>query len=106
MPAQVLLLDDQLSDKGRSAQGHVEELVLLRTELAQEKASLAIIQQEIKDQASREMGVVRAMHDRQVKELEGKLKRVKADRVRLDKDGAEMRTKLNGEWEEWEGGKK
>ena len=47
-PEQVSLLDDQLSDKSRSACSHVEELMLLRTQLAQEKASLAIVQQELR----------------------------------------------------------
>ena len=95
---QVSLLDDQLSDKSRSAQGHVEELMMLRTELAQEKASLAIVKQEIRDQATREVGVVRARHEHQVRELEAKLKKLKIDRGKLEMTAMETKTKLNGEW--------
>lgn len=100
-----MLLDDQLSDKSRSAQGHVEDLILLHTELAQEKASLAIVQQEIRDQAAREVGVVRTMKEQQVKELEAKLKKLKTERGRLEKSEVEMRAKLKGdEKREGEGG--
>lgn len=96
-PLQVSLVNDQLSDKTSSAQNHVEELVLLRTELAQEKASLAIVQQEIRGQAAREVGVVRALHARKVKELEAELKKRNAERQKLDRQVQELRTKVKGE---------
>ena len=90
------LLDDQLSDKSRSARGHVEELMLLRTRLAQEKASLAIVRQEIQEQAAREVGAVRGAHERKTRELEGKLRRVRAEREKLEGKVVEMKTKLSG----------
>lgn len=91
------LLDHHLCDKTHSAQGHVEELVLLRTELAQEKASLAIVRQELQDHAAREVGVARALHTRKVKELEAELKRKNMERGRVDVQLQELRTKLKGE---------
>ena len=44
---QVVLLEQQLSDKTLSSQSHVEELTRMRTELAQERASIAIFKQEV-----------------------------------------------------------
>ena len=94
---QVSLLDDQLVDKGRTAQNHVEELVLLRTELAQEKASLAIVKQEIRDQAAREVGVAKTTHERQVKGLEAELKKANVERGKMDANIKEVKTRLKGE---------
>ena len=96
-PHQVSLVNEQLSDKTSSGQNHVEELVLLRTELAQEKASLAIVQQELRDQAAREVGVVRAAHTRKVKELEAELKKKNAEKGRLDFQAQELRAKVKSE---------
>lgn len=90
-------MNQQLSDKTSSAQNHVEELVLLRTELAQERASLAIVKQELRDQTTREVSVVRTTHARKLKELEALLKRRNAEREKLDILVQELRTKVKGE---------
>lgn len=90
-------MTQHLSDKTSSAQSHVEELVLLRTELAQEKASLAIVKQEMRDQAAREVGAVRTAHARKVRELEAELKKARTGREKLDLQVQELRTKVKGE---------
>ena len=46
-PGQVALLEQQLSDKTMSSQSHVEELTRMRSELAQERASISIFKQEV-----------------------------------------------------------
>ena len=46
-PGQVALLEQQLSDKAMSSQSHVEELTRMRSELAQERASISIFKQEV-----------------------------------------------------------
>ena len=91
------LVNQQLSDKTSSAQNHVEELVLLRTELAQERASLAIVKQELRDQAAREVSTLRTLHARKVKELEALLKRRNTEREKLDSQVQELRTKVKGQ---------
>ncbi len=68
--------------------------MLLRTQLAQEKASFAIVKQELRDQAVREVGVAKAAHSRQAKELEVKLKAVAAEKGRLEAGLGEATTKL------------
>ena len=93
-----MLLEQQLTEKAHSAQGHVEELVLLRTELSQEKASLAIVQQEVRDQIAQELSMARTLHARQTHELEMKMKKVERGRRTLETEGLELRTKLKGEW--------
>ena len=95
---QASLLEQQLSSKTSSARGHVEELMLLRTQLAQEKASFAIVKQELRDQAAREVGVAKAAHKKQVKGLEGKLKVAAAERGRLETELGDTIAKLKREW--------
>lgn len=70
--------------------------MVLRTELAQEKASLAIIQQEIRDQAAKEARAVRTAHARQSKELEMRLRRVENEKRKMELKGAELKANLKG----------
>ncbi len=92
----VLLLEHQLSDKTRSSERHVEELMLLRTELAQERASLAIVQREVKDQAAKEVATSRTAHARQVRELEFKLNQKERENEKLNREIAEVKIKMEG----------
>ena len=87
-------MEQQLCDKTRSARSHVEELMLLRTELAQEKASFAIVKQELRDKAARDVGVAKAAHARQLKALESRLKAATVDKGQLETELEQTRTKL------------
>ena len=68
--------------------------MLLRTQLAQEKASFAIVKQELQDQAVKEVGAAKTAHRRQVKELEGKLKVAMEEKGQLETQLGETKAKL------------
>lgn len=94
---QITLQDQQLSDKSRSSQRHVEDLILLRTELAQEKASLAIIRQESRDQAVREVDEIRHLHAQQAGEAESRLRCTEEEKKKLEQQLVAMRCEVQGE---------
>ena len=91
---QVLLLEQQLTDKTHSAQSHVEELTHLRTELAKERASLAMQQEEEQERAAVELGRVKALHAEQCRELQAQVERVMGEKSEREKDAAQLRGAL------------
>ena len=70
--------------------------MLLRTELAQEKASLAIVRQEVRDQAKREWGIAQSAHAQKVQEVESKLKKEEEEKEKLKVELGEMRIQMKG----------
>ena len=69
-PLQVSFLEQQLADKTRSGQSHVEELTQMRTELARERAARAMAAQENQERATGELNRLRTLHSEQCQELE------------------------------------
>ena len=72
---QVSVLEKLLGDKTRSTRCYVEELMSIRTQLAQEKVSLAIVCQEAQDKADRIVGVAKSTHAQCSGEMEAQLRR-------------------------------
>ena len=85
-----------MSDKSRSSQRHVEELVLLRTQLAQEKASLAILRQEAHEQVAREVDKIRHLHAWEAGEVETRLQCTEEERRKVEQKLASVRCEVQG----------
>jgi len=93
---QVSLLESQLSDKTMSARSHVEELTRLRVELAQERASLDIIKQEVRDGARAELEQTRMSHDRQCREYRDQLQHLTKHKDAMERELEAARKALKG----------
>ncbi len=91
------MLENLLGDKTRSAQRYVEELMSLRTQLAQEKASLAIVRQEARDEVDRRMGVAQSTHVRRTGEMETELQKMEEARRKAEKQKDSLKHALLGE---------
>ena len=90
------LLEKQLVDKTQSAKHHVEELTQMRVELAQERSSLAILKQEIKDNAAEEMVRTRTIHSQQCTELQDQLEKIKKEKKNLEREVDSVKASLKG----------
>ena len=93
----VTVLEKLLGDKTRSSQRHVEELMSLRTQLAQEKASLAIVKQEARDEVERKLGVAKTTQARQAGEFELHLCKMEEGKRRSEKQVDGLKHQLLGE---------
>jgi len=93
----VSVLEKLLGDKARSSQRHVEELMSLRTQLAQEKASLAIVKQEARDEVERKLGVAKTTQARQAGEFELQLRKIEEGKRRTEKRVDGLKNQLLGE---------
>ena len=90
------LLEKQLADKTQSAKHHVEELTQMRVELAQERSSLAILKQEIKDNAAEELGRTRAIHSQQCTELQDQIEKMKKEKKNVEREMDSAKASLKG----------
>lgn len=90
------LLEKQLTDKTQSAKHHVEELTEMRVGLTQERSSLAIMKQEIKNSATEEMNRTQAIHSHQCAELQNQLEALKKEKKMLERQVATLNTSLKG----------
>ena len=92
------MLEKLLGDKTRSTRRYVEELMSIRTQLAQEKASLAIVRQEAQDEADRKVGVAKSTHAQRSGEMEAQLRRAGEEKRRVESQLASLRHELLSEW--------